>query len=155
MNTSRRSIQFMVAASFAGLLLAGCSDKSRMLLQIESILTSGSGNLFAGLPYLEVDMMGNTSLSHCSVVQDTVIVTCNLESPGVFSNPTVANRGLTTGTFGPTVSGVITGYRLEYFYFDPNDGALHGPVSGLTVDLKNIHRKLFANAPAVQFVIPV
>jgi hypothetical protein len=155
MNNARGQIRLLMTGILLAVAMTGCSDKSRMVLNIRSILTKGSGALLSGLPYLEADMMGDTNLSHCSTIQDQVEVTVNLESPGLLTDPTTANRNLTTGTFGPTVSGFITGFRLEYFYFDPNDGALRGPVSGLTVNTTNIHQKVYANAGDVGIVIPV
>ncbi len=115
---------------------AGCSDRSRMSLQIQSIKGASAGN--DNRTYLEVDLMGDAD-APCLTIQDAVTVSVEL----------IAN-----GTVGPTFSGYLTGYKLEYFYYDPNDGVLRGPVGGLTLKDGNLSQRVAANA-SVDVTLPL
>lgn len=139
MNTkSRGGVVILAAMIGLGLAVTGCSDKSKMRLIIDSIKSSSVGNVESD--FVEADMMGNFGTSHCSAIQDTVKASVHVEAPGSWSVPTLANHNNPANTFGPPSYGMwVTGFKTEYFYYDPNDGSLRGPVSGLGVTTSNMH----------------
>lgn len=153
MNIVRRSSSLLLTMLLLGTTQTGCSDKSRMRLAIQSIVGAEQHNLDAN--YLEVDMMGNFASSHCSSIQDSVRVAVRLESPGTLTPGDITTNSVAIGNVGPTLGAFVTGFRLEYFYYDPNDGALHGPVPGLTVNTTNLHQRVVANLGDAAFNIPL
>lgn len=95
--------------------LAGCSDQSRYVMnitRIEPASTSGIGSM-------QADLVGNFTTHACSSIQDPATVTVRVEHPGSLD-------------IGPALGAYLTGYRIDYFYYDPTTGALSGPVSFLT-----------------------
>lgn len=151
MNTVSNRFRMMVTGTMLAVALGGCSDQSRMRLVINSILGDLGDN--SGKPYLEVDLMGNFSNAHCATIQDTVTVSVSVQSPGSLTGATLSSQNLVGGAVGPTLSGAITGYRLDYYYYDPNDGTLHGPVQGLSLTSPNMYQRLPANAGSTAVIL--
>lgn len=115
--------------------ISGCSSRSRLKIYVDSITGAEGNNI--GREYLECDIIGSSEKA-CSAIQDMVNVTVRVDQPGIL---------------GPSLDVFITGYTLEIFYFDPIDGALKGPVPGLTTTGGNI--KLSIGAGVVIFPVPV
>lgn len=90
-------------------VLGGCSDNSRLRMYITGIT-------------VDSDQYGDLEL--CSTQVEVASVGVAIEQPG---------------TVGPYLDAFVTGYSIEYFYYDPRDGVLKGPVSWLTVDTASIH----------------
>jgi len=124
------------AVLLCALVLTGCSDKSGMKLYLKSIEGTEPGN--AGKQYIEADLIG-CSGKPCTVVQDQAKITVGLDRPGAI---------------GPSFNAEINGYEVQYYYFDPADGQLKGPVSGLTVNSSNVRVTVPAGGTA-SFVAPV
>jgi len=101
-------------------LLGGCSDKSSMRLYIQSIVGMDTNK---GRNYIEADLIGNFT-ADCGVIQDQVTITLGLESSG--------------SIVGNQPNGRIDGVEIQYFYYDPNDGQLKGPVTGLSSATSNL-----------------
>lgn len=127
----------LVAAMLVVLSQSSCSSKSRLVMNIVSIFGSSAGNENASA--ISADLIGSSS-SACSILAaDTVKVTLGLKRPG---------------TIGPTYSAMITGYDIDYFYYDPADGVLKGPVSSLAFSQSGISNYFDVNGAAV-VVLPV
>lgn len=101
--------------------LAGCSDQSRYVMNITTIQPASS----TGLGSMQADLVGNLTVNPCAVVQDLATVTVRVEHPGSLD-------------IGPALGAWLTGYRVEFFYYDPITGALTGPISFLTSTSENL-----------------
>ena len=129
MNRKGRTKQLVRwGLAVAACLGLGCSDRSRMNLYIDRI--SGASAPNNGKTYLEVDLIGNDS-DQCNIIQDTVTVLVRETDPSTLS-----------GT--PVPSAFITGYQAQFFYYDPADGQLKGPVTELTLNSTNAREHLFS-----------
>jgi len=122
---------FLVLAAMAA---AGCSDKSSMRFTIDSITESGGSK-----PYMETDLQGNMADSTCSIIQDPAAITVRLEKPG---------------TIGPQYEAYVKNVVIDYYYYDPNDGQLKGPVALLSSKQYNINLRVDAGLPML-FLVPV
>ncbi len=105
-------LSFMLALA---VFVSGCSSRSQFDIFITSIV--GGEGVNKDKEYLECDIIGSEE-NGCTAIQDTISVAVALEDPQVL---------------GPTLAVYLTGYTLEYFYFDPADGGLKGPIPGLTL----------------------
>ncbi len=112
-----KSYTLITIALLCSLTMAGCSDNSRMNLRIQKIEGTDPGN--ANKTFIEADLIGSAD-SNCCAIQDAAKVELDLDAPG---------------TLGPSLEAFITGYEIEYFYYDPADGQLKGPVSTLGVSI--------------------
>jgi hypothetical protein len=119
------------------ILLGGCADKSPMRLYIQSIVGTGENT---DKNYIEADLIGNIKADPCSVIQDQVIIVLNLEK---------------AGTLGDQPKARIDGCEIQYFYYDPNDGQLKGPVANLTTNVSNIRTPVSIGLPARLLVAAV
>jgi hypothetical protein len=111
----KRTVSGIAFLLSLAILISGCSSRSQLKLYVRSIVGTSGDNL--NKEYLECDIIGS-NLGGCTSIQDQVSVTVELDAPG---------------SLGPSLGAYLTGYTIEYFYFDPADGALRGPVSDLTV----------------------
>lgn len=100
--------------------ISGCSSRSQLKIYVSSIVGAEGTNY--SKDYLECDIIGSDQ-DGCTAIQDTVLVSVVVDRPGIL---------------GPSLDVYITGYTLEYFYFDPADGALKGPIPGLTLAGTNL-----------------
>lgn len=117
---------------------AGCSDKSRMNLRILEILGESQGN--SGGTFIQADLMGQVNGLPCTALAiDTVRVTLLIEK---------------AGSVGPTFDAYVTAYNIDYFYYDPRDGQLRGPIGELAVRDTNIREYLPVNRQE-RIVVPV
>jgi len=122
-------IAFVLLAAFS---LAACSDKSPLKFYIDGVEDS----LVPGKNYIEADLAGNIS-DACTTVQEKANVKVRLAAPG---------------TVGPSLDATLTGYTVDYFYFDPNDGQLKGPVALLSFSQGNLGMRLAANSTGTVLV---
>ncbi len=139
-------------SAFALFSLAGCSDQSPYTMKVTEIKPASSNSANATSSSMEIDIVGNFGTSPCSAVQDQASITVTVESPRS-----------TTLPIGPSLGARLTGYRVDYYYYDPNTGALSGPVSFLAVDSQNMSvpvnatsgdtHKFTFNIPLVSFAI--
>lgn len=144
---TRTGLSWRLAAAIlaTATLGAGCSDKSPMKLYIDSV-TGVASTIAQGIQtgmddkgFIEADMMGSNSAAPCTPVgADMANVKVRLMQPG---------------TIGPTLNAFITSYQLDYFYFDPADGVLRGPVPRLGVYTSDLHLLLVSNSQT-DFNIP-
>jgi len=118
----------------AAALVAGCSDKSAMRFTIESITENTTSK-----PYIEADLVGNLVASPCATIQDPASVTVRLEKPG---------------TIGPEYAANVKNVVIDYYYYDPNDGQLKGPVGLLSSKQYNISVNVESGSTKT-FVVPV
>ena len=118
--------------ALAALVAVGCSDKSAMRFTIDSI-TSSSGNA-----YIECDLIGNHS-PDCSLIMDPATITVRLEKPG---------------TIGPQYEAYIRNVVVDYYYYDPNDGQLKGPVGLLSSKQYNYNLRVESGG-IKEFSVPV
>ena len=127
--------RLLVALLFSGVsaALSGCSDQSRMNMYVDRI-TDATGSL----GYVEADWIGSTA-NPCSVVQEQAKVTIRLDSPG---------------SVGPVLDARTTGVTVEYYYSDPTDGVLRGPVSALGFYDPN-YREYLKAGTVTTLVIPI
>ncbi len=116
------------------LWLAGCSDTSRLNMYVDSI--KGVDGTNVGKSYIEADIVGGP-VNYCLPIQDQASVTVKLEQPG---------------TVGPTLSGYVTGYRIDYYYYHPENGSLQGPVTWMSSDQAVAHQPV---STSVVFTVPV
>jgi hypothetical protein len=123
MTACRRSLaRTIVAGCAAWLAASGCSDRSRLLLTIERITADQEGTK----QYIEADLFGSAE-DACLTLQEPAFVQVRLEGPG---------------TVGPQFDAVLTNYTVEFFYFDPADGLLKGPVGLLALRQANLGQRL-------------
>lgn len=116
-----RSHALPVCLTLALVGLAGCSDQSRYVMSITQItpLSTNGGNT------MQADLIGNFSSAACSVVEDLASVVVQVERPSASS-------------VGPNLGSYVTGYSVEYYYYEPTTGVLSGPVSFLTTRADNL-----------------
>jgi hypothetical protein len=126
-----------VFLAFTALVVVGCSDKSAMRFTIDSLTGYGTA-VNAGKPYIECDLVGNFT-SDCATIMDPVAVTVRLEKPG---------------TIGPEYEAYVKNVVIDYYYYDPNDGQLKGPVGLLSAKQYNINLRVEAGATGT-FTVPV
>jgi len=128
----------MLAAAMIvmGAGFSGCSDRSRLVMLINGIVGTVAPNV--NKSYLEVDTIGSLT-APCTPIQDPVRVTVGVDAPG---------------TVGPSFNAWVTGFQVDYYYYDPNDGTLHGPVSGLSISAANLHERVVEGG-TVDIEIPV
>jgi len=121
----------LLALAAGAWVMTGCSDKSSMRFSITNV----SGNHGS---YIDSDVAGNANDPDITL-QDVATVTASLEKPG---------------TVGPGIGGTINNVVVDYYYYDPNDGALKGPVSLLSAKQYNFSISLSSNGSAT-FSVPV
>jgi len=126
---------FLVLAALAA---AGCSDKSNMRFTIESL--TGAEGKNGGKPYIEADLVGNES-DACATIQDAVAITLKLDRPG---------------SIGPTLEGYVKNIVIDYYYYDPNNGQLKGPVPLLSARQFNFNQAITSapiTVPIVSYLV--
>lgn len=113
--------------AITAVVVAGCSDQSAMRFTIDKI-TDTSGTK----PYVEADLVGSAS-SPCTTLQDPISITVRLEQPG---------------KVGPSLTASINNVVIDFFYYDPNDGQLKGPVGLLSSKQYNISSRVDSGGSA-------
>src|SRR6266536_1465504 len=122
MNMTRRSIRLLALGMLTAISAAGCSDKSRLNIVITGIHDSAS----VAKTYIEADVFGNTTKA-CATIQETARI--EVEQQG-------------HSTIGPSYGARINRAVVDYFYYEPTDGILKGPNTGLTLVLDNLGVKI-------------
>ena len=114
--------------------LSGCSSRSPLSIYIASITGTDQANYQR--TYLECDIIGSED-HPCTAVQDMIRVDVQVED---------------AESLGPTLDVYMTGFTVEYFYFDPTDGSLKGPVPELTMRGTNL--RLYFEDGYNEFQVP-
>ncbi len=120
----RKAFAFLAAAAGAA-VMAGCSDKSPLKFSIDSITDTASSE-----SYIEADLVGNKN-SGCEPIQDKATVVVRLERPG---------------SVGPSFDAWVKSVGIDYYYYDPYDGQLKGPVGLLVSRQSNLNARVPVNS---------
>ena len=115
-------VKWMTILLVGVMVTAGCSDKPRVKLYIEGVADTAN----PAKNFIEADLHGSQA-SACSTIQETATVTLRVSAQG---------------TIGPQQDVMIYSYTVNYFYFDPTDGQVKGPVALLAFTVNDVNLRV-------------